>query len=298
MLIHLDYNCHLNAIFKLDTTYDIAVIEMGMNHFKELEKISLMCEPNQALITNIGTSHIGNLGSKKNIYKAKIEITKGLIDDLIVNGDDKYLKKCNAYKCGVSCNNDLIAYNVKVYDTYLTFDIYIDKEYEVVFNIPSKAYIPTILEAIKIGLIYEVDINDIIAATKEFKMVDKRLNVIDLKNYKVIDDSYNASYESVKCGLNYLKSIKEDKIIILADMLELGKYTKKYHKKINYLLYKIEKKQVLTVGDYTKYINSKHFNNNDELIAYLKTIDLDNKYIYLKGSHAMELEKIVSFLIK
>lgn len=284
------------TLFNLNKEYDMVVMEMGMNHLGEIEKLSLMCEPECAVITNIGSAHIGLLKSKKNIYKAKMEITKGLNGKLIVNGDDCYLNKNKCFKCGTKCHNDLIAYNIHIYDEYLKFNIYLDKEYEVIFNTPVKQYIPSLLEAIKIGIDYNIDIKEILNCLKNFTMVDRRLKVNNLKTCKLIDDSYNASYESIKCGLEYLKRLNEKKIIILADMLELGKYSKKYHKKLNYLLDKIDNKEILTVGSYTKYIHSRHFNNNEEVIAYLKSIDLTNKYIYIKGSKSMNLDQIAHFL--
>ena len=285
------------TLFKLDSSYDIIVIELGMNHLKEIEKLSLMTRPSTALITNIGSSHIGNLGSRKNIFKAKYEIKKGLTGKLIVNGDDHYLKKIKAYKCGLLYDNDLIAYNVSIYNDYMIFNIYLDKEYKVEFDLPAKPYINIILEAIKVGLDYGVDIKDILNCIKKFKSVDKRLSLKKVNNYNIIDDSYNASYESIKCGLDYLKRLDGLKIIILGDMLELGKYSKKYHKKINKLLDEIDDKEVLTVGDFTKYIYSKHFKSNKELIEYLKTIELRNRYIYIKASNSMNFREIVNFLL-
>ena len=133
---------------------------------------------------------------------------------------------------------------------------------------------------------------------KEFKSVDKRLKYIKINNYTIVDDTYNASYESVRCGLNTINQTKNRKIIILGDMLELGKFSKKYHKKINGLLKEIDNKEVITVGNYTKYIKSNHFKNNQHLINYLKSIDLKNKYIYLKGSRKMKLDEIVKYLMK
>lgn len=285
------------TLFKLDNSYDIAVIELGMNHLKEIEKMSLMTKPSTALITNIGSAHIGNLGSKRKIFKAKCEIRKGLTGKLIVNGDDHYLKRLRSYKCGVFYNNDLIAYNISVYNDYLIFNIYLDKEYKVVFNVPAKQYINTILQAIKVGLDYDIDIKDILKCIKNFKTVDKRLSSKRVKDYNIIDDSYNASYESIKCGVDYLKKINGMKIIILGDMLELGKYSKKYHKKINKLLDEIDDKEILTVGNFTKYIYSKHFNSNKDLIEYLKNIKLEGKYIYIKASHSMKFDEIVNFLL-
>lgn len=281
---------------KLNNNYNYAIFELGMNHKKEIEKLSLMTMPTTALITNIGSSHIGNLGSRKNIFKAKMEITTSLTGDLIVNGDSKYLNKVKAYKCGTKYNNDLIAYNIYLTKDKLLFNIYLDKEYEVEFNQPTKDYISIILEAIKIGIDNNIKIDDILNTIKNYKAYDKRLNKIYKDNYIIIDDTYNASYESVKCGISTLNKINNDKIIILADMLELGKYSKKYHKKINNILKKISNKQVLTVGNYTKYIKSIHFNNNQELIKYINKLDLNNKYIYLKGSNSMRLYEVVDYL--
>ncbi len=285
-----------NTLFNLDTSYDMIVLEMGMNHFGELNDLSIMCQPNKAIITNIGSSHIGILGSRKNIFKAKLEIKSGLDGELIVNGDDKYLKKLKAFKCGKNCNNNLIAYNIHLYNNYLSFNIYTDQEYQVKFNIPSLSYINILLEAIKIGMDYNINMEDIINEIANFKSVNGRMNIINKNNYTIIDDCYNASYESIRCGLEYLKNIDNFKIIILGDILELGKYSKKYHKKINKLLNKVDNKLVITVGNYTKYIYGKHFNNNQDIISYLNNISLSNKYIYIKGSHGMNLSEIVNYL--
>ena len=88
---------------------------------------------------------------------------------------------------------------------------------------------------------------------------------------------------------------KKDKIIILGDMLELGKYSKKYHKKINKLLKKIKKKKVFLIGEYTKYIHGIHFSSNQELINYLKKINIKDHIIFIKGSRKMKLEQGVEY---
>ena len=285
------------TINNLDSKHELIILELGMNHKGELERLSNMIKPSCAVITNIGSSHIGNLGSRKNIFKAKMEITSGLDGTLIVNGDNKYLKKTNGYKCGVNYTNDLIAYNINTYDNYLTFNISTCKEYLVKFNTNAVEYIPMILESIKVGLMYNIDINDIIKCIEDYKPYSKRLNEIKLDNYTVIDDSYNASYESMKCGLNVLSKYKGNKIIILGDMLELGKYSTKYHKKLNKVLNKIDNKIVLTVGSYTKYIKGMHFDSNKDIINYLDNLDISNTTIFVKGSNSMKLSEIVDYLI-
>ena len=101
------------TIFNLNSKYDICILELGMNHFNEIEELSLMVKPDISIITNIGTSHIGNLGSKKNILKAKLEILKGMDDGyLIIPNTDKLLRKIN-YK------NTLKCYDVEISNIYL-----------------------------------------------------------------------------------------------------------------------------------------------------------------------------------
>ena len=123
------------------------------------------------------------------------------------------------------------------------------------------------------------------------------MNIIKTPSFTLIDDTYNSSYESLKGSLDYISNYK-DKIIILGDIKELGKYSKIIHQKINKLLKKITNKQVLLVGEYVKYIDGLHFNSNDELIDYLNNIDINNKIILLKGSRIMHLENIKDYILK
>ena len=171
-----------DTLFKLNKTHEIIVMEMGMNHKGEISELSCMCKPNIGIITNVGTSHIGLLKSRRNIYKAKLEITEGLSGTLIVNGDDRYSKRIKkSYKCGKNYNNDLIAYNIYCNSEILEFSIYLDKEYRIKFNSPGIHFINDILIAIKTCLMYDIDINTIIDRINEFKMVDSRMNI---KRYK------------------------------------------------------------------------------------------------------------------
>ena len=123
-----------------------------MNHLKEIEKLSKMCKPQTSIITNIGTSHIGFLKTQENIFKAKMEIVKGMKKgNLIVNGNDFYLskikknKKYSIIKTNENCINNIIINN-KLY-----FDVNIKNEiYNIEFNIPNKYLIENILLAIKL----------------------------------------------------------------------------------------------------------------------------------------------------
>ena len=284
------------TLFKLDNTYDVVIIELGMNHSHEIEELSIMIKPDISIITNIGTSHIGNLGSKNNILKAKMEIIKGMNNGLLLlPSDDKYLNKVN-YKHVDRCYS-ITTSNINVNERLQFILNYDDNNYEIDFPIPNKYYINNIIFAFKIGIIFEVDPKDIINSINTFEKLDKRMNIIKQGSIVLIDDCYNSSYESLKSSLEYISNFNNN-LIILADILELGKYSKKIHQRIDKLIKKLKIKEVLLVGQYVKYIDGLHFNNNKELINYLDTININNKIILIKGSRKMALENIKDYILK
>jgi len=288
-----------DTLFKLNNKYDLIVLELGTNHIGEISLLSKLCNPNTSIITNIGSSHLEFFKNKRNIYKEKLSIRDGMSNNnIIINGDDKLLKKLYYYKCGLNCDNDLIAYDIYEDNNYITFNIFLDKEYKVIFNNPGKHFINDILLAIKIGIDYGINIKTIINKIESFKLVNKRMNILRIKNNVIINDCYNASYESIKAGIDYMKNINQNKVFIIGEILELGRYSKRIHKKIKKLFININNKTIYTVGHNTKYIKGKNFKNVDELIEYLKNNKINNSYIYVKGSRKMNLDKIVEYLKK
>ena len=273
-----NYNNHIGVpltLFDLNPTDEIAIIEMGMNHKNEIKYLSNMVTPNIAVITNIGTSHIGNLGSKENILKAKLEIKEGLIGPLFVNGDDKYLKDLKAYKSGFNHNNDLTAYNLTSSLTKSTFDIFLhNQKYSINVNLPAHL-INNVLIAIHVGLYLNVDISTIIKALNNFKSYNMRMNILkDKNNNTIINDCYNSSLESLTGVLKLIQKEKQKKLLIIGDINELGNFTSIIHQKIPTLLNKINNKNIIFVGPKTNHINYKnamHFNNYQETINYLKS---------------------------
>ena len=276
------------TLLDLNDKYDICVLELGMNHQGEIDYLGNICKPDYSVITNIGSSHIGNLGSIRNILKTKLEIIKHS-GKVLVNGDNKYLNKVrNTNKVSIKEMS-----NIEYYIDRTEFDY---NNTHFIFNIPGKHLLIDVLFAIKLGLIYRVNINDIKDAIYEFQPIEGRMNIIRDK-FTIIDDSYNSNFESLSGSLELLKNDDRFKYIILGDMLELGKYSKMYHKKINKILKKINNKKVLLIGEYTKYIDGEHFDNKEEIIDYLNELDLNGSIILVKGSHAFELDEIIKRLI-
>ena len=299
-----NYNNHIGVpltMFDLNKDDEIAIVEMGMNHLNEIKYLSQMVTPDIAVITNIGTSHIGNLGSKENILKAKLEIKEGLKGPLFVNGDDELLQKEKAYKSGFSKNNDLIAYNLKSSLTNSIFNININNQkYEIKINLPAHL-INNVLIAIHIGLYLNVDINTIIKALENYQSFDMRMNILnDKHNNTIINDCYNSSLESLKGVLNLLQNKKQKKLLILGDINELGSFSEKIHQTIPALLNKINNKEVIFIGEKITKIKYKaiYFNNYKEVVNYLKNKKIKDTLILIKASRSLKLENITRFLTR
>lgn len=271
---------------------DIIVLEMGMNHKGEIDYLTNICKPTIGIITNILSSHIGNLGSLKNIYKAKMEILNGMeSDNLIVNGDSKFYKNKKYFKCGINNNNDLIAYDIESDLERLKFKIELDKEYDIIFNNIGKQFINDILYSIEIGLKFNIDINDIIKSIESYNSLEHRMNIIKKEKYTILDDSYNSNFESLKYDLDLLEKY-ENKLLIIGSIKELGKYSKKIHKNIIKLLKKQNCKYILIGNEF----NKNYYNNYNEVIDYLKDYNFNNELILLKGSRLNNLDKIAKYL--
>ena len=282
------------TLFKLDDSYDLIVLELGSNKIGEISLLSHLCNPDLSIITNIGSSHLEFFKTRKNIFKEKYSIIDGMnIPRLIVNGDSKYLRDLKKYKCGIKLYNDLFAYNIKLYDNYLTYNIFLDKEYQIRLNTPCKHFINDSLLAIKVSLDYNIDINTIIDRLNSFDQLEKRFKIEKINNITLINDCYNSNYESITSGINYLRRQKGKKLLIIGDILELGKYSKRIHKMINIKLKFLRNKEIITIGKYSKYIKGKHFNTSKEV----GNIDVSKyDYIYIKGSRKMNLDTIYDYI--
>lgn len=304
-----NYNNHIGlplTLLNLNKSYDIIVTEIGMNHLGEISKLSKIANPNTCIITNIGTSHIGNLGSKENIFKAKMEIVKGMNKgDLIVNANDEYLDNLsssnnyNVIKCGFDESNDLYAHDINCDTNKSIFKIKFNNNiYQVVFNIPGKHLITNVLIAIKCCLNYGIDIKTIIDKIDSFKSINNRMEIINISNNNIlISDTYNSSYESLTGALNVIKMYKQNKIIILGDILEIGNYKDDIYNKIDKQLQSIDNKKVYLVGnDIININNDYNFNNVEELLKHIKNINIKDSVILIKGSNKINLKLISDYL--
>ncbi|MDU3828316.1 MAG: UDP-N-acetylmuramoyl-tripeptide--D-alanyl-D-alanine ligase, partial [Peptostreptococcus sp.] len=225
------------TIFNLDSSYECAVIEMGMSGFGEIDYLADIVRPDIAVISNIGTSHIEHLGSQEGIFKAKMEISDYFSEDscLIVNGDDEYLSKLRAEKDAISyslCSfgkdwkNTIVLKSIENLDNKTNFVVKIeDKEEE--FSIPTvgEHNVYNAMSAILVGLRLGMNIDEIRQGLMNFVATGDRQNIINTGKYLVINDVYNASPDSMIASLKVLALNKDRrKVAILGDCLEMGDY--------------------------------------------------------------------------
>ncbi len=288
--------------------HEALIVEMGMNHQGEISVLSKIAMPTMAIITNIGTAHIGNLGSRENILKAKLEILDGMNDGtLIINNDNDMLRKVNydnLVTIGIDNNSDYIAKNIN--DLGFSANFCIDDNY-IEIPVGSKAFIYNSLFAYAVGVKLGIDKKKITKALESFMLTSHRLEVIKCPNYTIIDDTYNASLDSVKNALSLMKKANNRRVFIFGDILELDEYGEEIHKEIGNSVIENKIDLLITVGSLTKYtydivvdaeIETYHFDNNQDLICKIDSIIKQGDIILVKGSHVMNLVKIVEYLKK
>lgn len=297
------------------------VLEMGMNHFGEISLLTSIAKPDICIITNIGTSHIGNLGSRENILKAKLEILEGTSEPtIIVNNDNDLLHKWqeenknqkNIITYGIENKSDVQASNIALKGNESEFTCKIQESIPIHVPVGGEHFVLNSLCAISVGKVLKIETDKIIKGIETFELTKKRMETIELANgVKVINDAYNASLESMQASLKYLAEFKNNrKIVVLGDMLELGEHAKKLHEKVGEAVYQNEVDILITSGKNAKYIGEQakkqgmseksiyHLENKESIMQKLKEIMNSGDMILLKASNGMRFFELAEELQK
>ena len=312
--------------FRLSQDDEIAVFEMGMSAFGEISRLTQIATPETAIITNIGFSHIENLGSQENILKAKLEILEGLpsgYGTVILNGDDELLNGVTgtlSYETltyGIENQNcDLVATNVRKFSDCTRFDMRVEGEvYEVLINAPGVHHVYNALAAVLTGIKYNMSMEDIVEGIGDFHPQGMRQNIEVLEDCVIIKDCYNASPTSMKSGLEVLSvtmprnsDLPHRKVAVLGDMLELGEYAQQSHIAVGELACDYDLGCLVAVGPHAEFVakgaiekgfNSSEiyvFYDNNSAKAHIMEILKPNDVILFKGSRGMRLEEIADFV--
>lgn len=302
------------TIFGLEKEHEMAVIEMGMNHFGEIEYLSGIALPDAAVITNIGMSHIENLGSQEGIFKAKMEITSrfGSENTLFVNGDDKFLKSVSSdvysvVKYGLDQSCDIYAKDIVNNGlSGISFTaVCRDTEFKAEVTQPGIHNVYNALAAIAVGMHFGVTAEECVSGLKNCVYTSQRLEVITHGNIEVINDCYNSSPDSVRAALKVQQqSLMKRRIAVLGDILEMGEFAPKAHYELGADVASAGVDMLITVGENASKMadgardagmtNIVSYEKTDDIIADLPELLKDGGSVLVKASHGMHFEKITN----
>lgn len=302
------------AILALPEDTEVAVLEMGMNHFREIAYLSSIASPDVGVIVNIGTMHIEHLGSVEGILQAKMEILEGMSEDgkLILNGDDPMLwGRRNQYRMTpvyFAVNNgeaEVLGSDVEQRDGALQFFVsYGGCHYRIEMMLEGKHYVTDALATIAVAQAMGVPPAKIQENLSCFHNISGRQENLEAKGCTIINDCYNAGPESMAAALEVLGSRPGRHIAVLGDMLELGVCTQAEHYRIGriaagkadvILTYGPSGERVVT-GAITGGMSpgSVHaYSDRDELVKNLKRVAKPGDVILIKGSRGMHMELIL-----
>ena len=311
-------------IFKLDNSYQVAVLEMGMSNLGEIHSMADVARPDIAIITNVGISHIENLKTRENILKAKLEITDFFKEKntLIVNGDNDLLslleeKNFSLIKTGFENKWDFYAYDIVVNENSIDFKVKekMQVEESIHIDLPGKHNVWNALLAIACGTVLKMSLKEIKEGLRNLQTSDMRLDIIRGNKFTIVNDCYNASPDSMKAAIDVLMNIiGKRKIAVLGTMKELGEESYLAHKEVGKYAKGKGIDLLIALGEFGKAYREgfqereshEKIKESDEsflqfedydsvvefLISYLKKEDV----VLFKASRAMKFEKIIEKL--
>jgi UDP-N-acetylmuramoyl-tripeptide--D-alanyl-D-alanine ligase len=303
-------------VFRLTPKDDIAVLELGTNHFGELKHLCTIVEPTHALITNIGKEHLEFFGDEEGVSKEETELfrsvqTKGFA---FINIDDEHLLKAGkkvtrTMTYGSGTMGEVRATNVRVTDLgQPIFDLVQRKKKKkstIHLSVTGMHNISNALAAAAVGIKFNVPEKKILHALHGWTAAKKRMEIISRNGITILNDTYNANPDSTLAALKTLQSIKVagKKFVVLADMLELGEKAEHEHAKIGLAVSDLEFEYLLTFGPLSRFTHeasklafAEHFDSKGALIASLKSQLSAGDAVLVKGSRSMEMEDVVAQL--
>jgi UDP-N-acetylmuramoyl-tripeptide--D-alanyl-D-alanine ligase len=298
---------------------EVVVLEMGMNNLGEISKLSQLAKPDIAMVTNIGESHIGYLGSREKIAQAKLEICDGLSKNgtLLIDGDEPLLQQEIPFNDVISIgwSNNCEEGPADATLIGLSGWSFASRKTGYSYTLPllGRHNIKNALFAIETGRLLDVKEEDIAKGLKAVPMTPLRLEVTEAQNsMKVINDSYNASPTSVNAAIDILTEVEPEleKWALLAGIEELGDEEKSYHEKVGEYAASKNLTRLITVGTKGLWIHEaaklaspnhlqlKHFLTNEEAFSYLQEEGNEKVLLLVKASRKAGLDHIVKQLVE
>ncbi|MBT7542578.1 MAG: UDP-N-acetylmuramoyl-tripeptide--D-alanyl-D-alanine ligase [Gammaproteobacteria bacterium] len=311
------------TLLSINQDDDYIILEIGSNHPGEIAPLAKIINPDIAVVTNVGYAHIEGFRNLKNIAKEKYSIYQYIKKNgiAIINNEDKYKSIIKT-----ECKKIYFGHKLKIYLKILqifknTFKNYkflsilkigkkkIELNYgnikeNININLNGEHNHLNVACAASIALSLKIDIRIIRAKIESFNAVPSRLKLHQLdSNVCIIDDCYNANPSSFKAALSYLSEQDQKKLVLMGDMVELGKDSEFFHKEIGSYARSLGINKFLSIGKFSKYSSDAfgndgyHFENSESLKSFLNNEIDSNLYILIKGSRSTQLEEYVDFII-
>ena len=298
------------TLLSLDESHEAAVIEMGISEFGEMSRLAAMVRPDICIMTNIGYSHLKELGDLDGVLRAKSEVFAYMTSEgvAVMNGDDDLLRgydpKVRKVTYGLGQNNDFHAENVRTEGTDAVICDIVSGIGRFSITIPAygRHLVSAALSGAAAGYTLGMTADEIIRGIRDYTPVDGRANVTDTGFITLIDDSYNANPNSVRAALESLAALPGRHVAILGDMLNLGEQSDALHYGIGAFAAESGVASLICCGDSAAFICDgyastggkahKHFLSNNELIAHLPSALQKGDYVLVKASNSMRFAEI------
>lgn len=306
----------------MDEDTQAAVIEMGISEFGGMDKLTAMVKPDIAVVTIIGVSHIEFMGSQEGIRQEKLRII-GRMDEngvVFLNGDDPLLWEMKdklpvkTYFYGLNPEADFRAENIIFHNDHTDFDFVAgETKVPVKLAMAGKHNVLNCVAAMAVSFYMGLDLEKAAESFETFKGLRQKI-IKSEKGFTIIDDSYNASPDSMKAALDVLnkRQCAGRKIAVLGDMFELGENTSDYHKVVGSYINELSLKEgskcideLITIGNESKNISDmvdtegiavNHFNDKDDAVKYIKEILKEGDVITFKASNGMRFFDLVELI--
>ena len=288
------------TVLQINETHEVSVMELGTNHFGEIDAIARVAEPTICLFTNIGEAHIEFFGSREGIFRGKTEMLRHMRPNgtVIANGDDDLLRTIpNAITYGLSEGVDVRAFDLKedgLSGVSFTAELF-GKRLPVTLHVAGKHMVQNALAALTAAHLLHVPDDAALTALSAFQPGTGRSDVVHTKRFTLIDGTYNCNPTSMEAALDVLKAVSGRKVCIFGDMLELGENAPTFHARIGAYAKRCGVDRMLTVGTLAKnaaFDPSDAFDSADALIEALPALLRDGDTVLVKASQGMHLKSV------
>jgi UDP-N-acetylmuramoyl-tripeptide--D-alanyl-D-alanine ligase len=292
------------TILKIKSDAEIAVIEMGANHQKEIEGYCQIAQPTHGIISNIGKAHLEGFGGIEGVRKGKGELYDFLRNNNGVSfafADYAYLHEMSKgikQLIWYGTKNGEVCGNIQSSEPFLEVNIAKGASFNIIkTNLVGDYNLPNILCAVAVGKYFNVPDEKIRSSLENYIPSNSRSQLIEMGSNKIILDAYNANPTSMKAAIeNFANIHASKKVLILGGMMELGEESIAEHTNLLALIHQYNFDTVILVGGDFKNNHDAfiYFQTSETASAYIKQQNLQYSYFLIKGSRSMQMEKVLN----